>query len=324
MAEQQVEATRKADPGYYDYWAYRGRPELRWPDGARVAFWVAPNIEFYELNPPTNPYRKAWPQPYPAIQGYGIRDYGNRVGHQRQMELLDRYGIRGSISLSTALCDHHPEIIERCAERNWEFFSHGIYNTRYTYGMDEEQEREMIRDSMETIHRHTGQKCAGYLAPALSHSEVTLDLFAEVGTELYGDEGGIYTCDLFHDDQPTPIHLRSRKRFVSVPYSLEMNDTIAFVVNKVSPRRYGQMLKECFDRLYAEGEHSGTVMCIPTHNYQVSCPHRLRAFEEALEYITGHSDVWVTTGREIARHYLEHHYDRSLAAIKARAGGSPS
>ena len=316
--EAAPERRGKQDPGYYDYWAYRNRPRITWPGGARVAFWVAPNIEFYELDPPLNPHRKAWLRPYPAIQGYGIRDYGNRVGHQRQMDVLDRYGVRGSVSLSTALCDHHPEIIAQCAERNWEFFSHGIYNTRYTYGMSEAQEREMIRDSLHSILRHTGQKCAGYLAPALSHSEVTLDLFAEVGSELFGDEGGFYTCDLFHDDQPTPIHLRSGKRFVSVPYSLEMNDTIAFAVNKVTPRRYGQMLRECFDRLYAEGETSGTVMCIPTHSYQLGCPHRLRAFEAALEYITGHREVWVTTGREIARHYLEHSYERSVEAIAAQ------
>jgi peptidoglycan/xylan/chitin deacetylase (PgdA/CDA1 family) len=75
------------------------------------------------------------------------------------------------------------------------------------------------------------------------------------------------------------------------------------------------MLKRNFDRLYAEGAESGTVMCIPTHNYQVSCPHRMRAFEEALEYITGHSDVWVTTGREIARHYLANGYDAAQASI---------
>jgi allantoinase len=312
----------KEDPGYYDYWPYQGRPKIRWPNGARVAFWVAPNIEFYELNPPKNPQRAAWPQPNPALPGYSIRDYGNRVGHVRQMQVLDKYGIRGSISLSTALCDHHPEIIELCKERNWEFFSHGIYNTRYTYGMDEAQERAMIRDSIESIHRATGQKCAGYLAPALSHSDLTLDLFAEVGSELFGDEAGFYTCDLFHDDQPTPIHLRGGKRFVSIPYSLEMNDTIAYVVNKIEPRRYGQQIKECFDRLYAEGAESGTVMCIPTHNYQVSCPHRLKAFEEALEYITGHSDVWVTTGREIARYYLDNCYDTAVADIAARRAGA--
>jgi peptidoglycan/xylan/chitin deacetylase (PgdA/CDA1 family) len=102
-----------------------------------------------------------------------------------------------------------------------------------------------------------------------------------------------------------------------VPYSLELNDTIVYVVNKIEPRRYGQMIKDSFDRLYAEGAQSGTVMCIPTHNYQVSCPHRLRAFEEALEYITGHPDVWVTTGREIADHYLAHHYDNALMSIAA-------
>ena len=308
----------KEDPGFYDYWPYDQRPKIEWPNGAKLAFWVAPNIEYYELDPPANPYRKAWPQPYPALPGYSIRDYGNRVGHVRQMEVLDRYNIKGSISLSTALCAHHPEIIEMCRERDWEFFSHGIYNTRYTYGMDADQEREMIRDSMETIFEATGQKCAGYLAPALSHSELTLDLFAEVGSELFGEEGGFYTCDLFHDDQPTPIHLRSQKRFVSIPYSLEMNDTIAYVVNKIEPRRYGQQINENFDRLYQEGAESGTIMCIPTHNYQVSCPHRLKAFEEALEYITGHSDVWVTTGREIARYFIDNYYDEISADIASK------
>jgi allantoinase len=305
----------KEDPGFYDYWPYENRPKITWPNGAKVAFWVAPNIEFYELNPPKNPSRAAWPQPSPALPGYTIRDYGNRVGHVRQMKVLEKYGVRGSISLSTALCQHHPEIIEQCKERNWEFFSHGIYNTRYTYGMSEQQERDMIKDSIETIYKATGQKCAGYLAPALSHSELTLDLFAEVGTELFGNDAVFYTCDLFHDDQPTPIRLRSNKKFVSIPYSLEMNDTIAYVVNKIEPRRYGQQIKENFDRLYAEGADNGTIMCIPTHNYQVSCPHRLKAFEEALEYITGHKDVWVTTGREIAEYFIEHNYDAALADI---------
>lgn len=308
----------KSDPGFYDYWPYHNRPKIKWPDGKKLAFWVAPNIEFYELNPPQNPHRAAWPQAYPAVGGYSIRDYGNRVGHDRQMKLLDKYGIRGSVSLSTALCEHHPEIIDACKERNWEFFSHGIYNTRYTYGMSEHQEREMIKDAMETIYRHTQQKCAGYLAPALSHSELTLDLFAEVGSELFGNDGGFYTCDLFHDDQPTPIHLRSGKRFVSIPYSLEMNDTIAFVVNKMEPRRYGQILKDNFDRLYQEGEESGTIMCIPTHNYQVACPHRMKAYEEALDYITSHEDVWVTTGREIAEYFREHYYDIALKDISTK------
>lgn len=288
--------------GRYEYSLYDERESISWPGGARVALWVAPNIEFYELTPEPNPSRRAWPRPTPDVQGYATRDYGNRVGHMRMMRLLDEYGVRGSISLSTALCEHHPEIIELCLERDWEFFSHGIYNTRYTYGMDEAQECEMIEDSIETIRRHTGQDCAGYLAPALTHTEQTLDVFAEAG--------GIYTCDLFHDDQPTPIQVRSGKPFVSIPYSLELNDTIVYVVNKIEPRRYGSMIKQAFDRLYMEGETSGTVMCVPLHAYQVSHPHRIAAFEEALRYVTSHKDVWVTTGREIAEYYMAHYYER--------------
>jgi len=293
----------------YDPWA--GRPKIEWPGGKKLALWVAPNIEFYELDPPANPTRKAWPRPTPDILGYGTRDYGNRVGHMRMMEVLDRYGVRGSISLSTALCEHHPEIIELCKARRWEFFSHGIYNTRYSYGMSEAQEREMIESAIATIKAHTGEDCAGYLAPALTHTEQTLDLFAEAG--------GIYTCDLFHDDQPTPVRVRSGKPFVSVPYSLELNDTIVYVVNRIEPRRYGEMIRQAFDRLYAEGDSHGTVMCIPLHAYQVSHPHRLRAFEDALAYVTSHPDVWVTTGREIAQHYIDHYYDEAASRLGADA-----
>lgn len=302
---------QKSDPGLYDYWLYDSRPKISWPGGAKVALWIAPNIEFYEYAPPPNPQRKPWPRPLPDVLGYATRDYGNRVGHQRMMRVMDQYGLRGSVSLSTATLIHHPEVIELAAARDWEFFSHGIYNTRYTYGLDEAQEREMIEESMDLIKQHTGQDCHGYLAPALSHSGSTIDLFAEAG--------GQYTCDLFHDDQPTPVHTRSGKKFVSVPYSLELNDTITYVVNKIEPRRYGQMIKDAFDRLYAEGEHSGTVMCVPLHAYQVSHPHRLRAFEEAMDYICSHDGVWKATGREIADHYLQHHYDAALTSMDALA-----
>jgi allantoinase len=62
---------------------------------------------------------------------------------------------------------------------------------------------------------------------------------------------------------------------------------------------------------------------VATHNYQVSHPHRLKAFEGALEHISGRSDVWLATGREIAQHYLDTSYDAAVAAIAA-AGSTAS
>lgn len=294
------------DPGLYDYLPYDGRrPRIEWPNGAKVAFWVAPNIEFYEIAPPVNPQRKAWARPEPDVLGYSYRDYGNRVGFWRMFEAMQRHGIRGSASLNVAMCQHCPEIIEACVDASWEFYSHGTYNTRFMLGMNEDQERELIRDSIDTIREHTGQRLDGWLSPALSYTERTIELVAEMGLT--------YICDLFHDDQPTPLKVPAGK-LVSIPYSLEMNDVIAYNVNLVSPRRYGEIIKRQFDRLYREGEKSGTVMCIPLHPYLVGWPYRIKAFEEALAYIAGHDDVWFATGREIAAHFIANHYDDFVRA----------
>jgi allantoinase len=298
----------KRDPGLYDYLPYAGRPKIRWPGDARVAFWVAPNIEFYELDPPRNPARGAWTRPVPDVLNYSYRDYGNRSGFWRMLDTMKRCNMRGSVSLNVAVCKHHPEVIKACADNGWEFYSHGTYNTRYVLGMNEAQERALIQDSIDTIREHTGQKLDGWLSPALSYTENTLDLVAEMGIT--------YVCDLFHDDQPVSVKVK-HGRLISVPYSLEMNDVIVYNVNLVSPRRYADILKRQFDRLYAEGEASGTVMCIPLHPYLVGQPHRLAAFEEALSYITSHDKVWLATGREIAQHYNEHYYDAFVAAGQA-------
>ena len=298
-----------SDPNLYDYWPYRDRPRIVWPEGKTLAFWIAPNIEFYEFDPPANPQRSGWPRPAPDVVGYSQRDWGNRVGHWRLMELLDKYGMRGSISLSTALIDHHPEIIEACVARRWEFFSHGIYNTRYSYGMDEAQERAMIRDSVDSIQKATGQRIRGYLAPALTHTERTFDLIAE--NDFW------YTCDLFQDDQPQPIKTKTG-RLISMPYSLEVNDVITYGALAMDPWRYADVLKRHFDQLLEEGQRSGTVMCIPLHAYLVGQPHRIRPFEAALRHIASHDEVWITTAVEIAGHYRENYWDRTQADIAAR------
>ena len=300
----------QSDPNLYDYWPYLDRPKIAWPGGKKLAFWVAPNIEYYEYDPPKNTSRPGWPKPSPDVVGYSQRDWGNRVGHWRLMELMDKYGMRGSISLSTGLIDHHPEIIEACVQRRWEFFSHGIYNTRYSYNMDEAQERAVMEDSIRSIQAATGQRIRGYLAPALTHTERTMDLLAEY--DFW------YSCDLFQDDQPQPIKTKTG-RMISMPYSLEVNDVIMYTQQGVTPTAYADLLKRHFDQLLEEGEQSGTVMCIPLHAYLVSQPNRLGAFEEAFRHVAAHSgEVWVTTAVDIAGHYRDHYFDQTLNDIARR------
>jgi peptidoglycan/xylan/chitin deacetylase (PgdA/CDA1 family) len=284
------------DPGLYDFAPYRDRPILIWPEGKTVAGWVAPNLEYYEIDPPANPYRKSWAKPHPDVVGFSHRDHSNRVSHWRMAEAMSKHGFPGSVSLSVALCQQQPQHLPDPRARGWEFFSHGIYNTRYAYGMDERQERAIIEDSIRTVREATGQTIRGWLAPALTHTERTLDLIAEYGLT--------YTCDLYHDDQPTPIRTKTG-RLISMPYSLEVNDHYGFFVYNMSPRAYAEALIRQFDRLADEGATSATVMCIPLHAYLIGQPHRIGPFEKVLEHIAADGRAWITTAGEIADAYLE-------------------
>lgn len=301
---------QRSDPGLYWFNPWRNRPPIIWPEGKRLAFWVAPNVEFYEMAPPKGPARASWFRPEPDVMHYGIRDYGNRVGFWRMAEMFDELGVTASISLNAAVLDHFPEIGRAMADRGWELFSHGVYNTRYQYGMSPDQERALIRDVAASIHRHSGQTLSGWLSPALTNTPETMNVLAE--------EGVTYTLDLFHDDQPQPVNVRSG-RLASLPYSLQVNDWTGLHTGSASPRQWGRMIRDQFDRLYAEGAQSGTVMCLPLHPWMVGYPHRYQALAEAISYILGHEGVWHATGREITAHYLDQYHDQDLTRLKGAA-----
>ena len=66
---------------------------------------------------------------------------------------------------------------------------------------------------------------------------------------------------------------------------------------------------------------AGLVMAAHLHagmqHLGIGHPHRLAAFHDAMDYICSHDKVWKATGREIAQHYLDKHYDDALASMAA-------
>ena len=86
--------------GPFPYSPIISRPRLEWPNGAHVALWIIPNIEYFSLEERPGGYG---PGKVPDVVMWSERDYGNRVGVFRIMETLDRYGIRAR-SRSTATC----------------------------------------------------------------------------------------------------------------------------------------------------------------------------------------------------------------------------
>ena len=282
------------------------RPKLRWPNDARVALWVVPNIEHYEYLPLHQRARNPWPRtPHPDVLNYGIRDYGNRVGVWRMIDILDKHGIKGTISLNMANYVHYPEIFKACSERDWTILCHGLYNTRYHWYYSEEEERNAIKECVDLHWDLMGTMLPGWFSPAVSFTLNTPDLVAEAGIRYY--------CDWYHDDQPLPL-LTEHGPLVTVPYSMDLNDSV-LTLKQHEGADFVTMIKDTFDTLYAEGEESGRVMCIALHPYIMGQPHRISHLDEALGYILSHDGVWKAKGDEIADWYVEHcteHYGAHL------------
>lgn len=284
--------------GPFDFVPMPKRPKITWPNNARLAFWVAPNIEFFDLREPMpddNNQRVARDKAkIPAVYAWAHRDYGNRVGIWRIMNVMAKHGVRGTVPLNSLICKHHPEIIEAALALKWELMGHGMTNAVRLNEMPPEKEREAIRAVFDTIGNATGKRPRGWLGSGLAETWNTLDYLIEEGCE--------YICDWVNDDQPYFMNVNNKK-IVSVPYTWESNDVL-IKSDKLTTDEFELIMRRQFDVLYREGAESGRVMCIALHPFVMGVPHRIDALDRTLEYITSHKDVWVTTASEIMDHYV--------------------
>lgn len=277
--------------GPFPYTASIDRPKLSLPDGAQLALWVAPNIEFFPLDEKVF-YGSGF---VPDVLAWSNRDYGNRVGIFRIMDVLDRHGVRATVALNSDVCIHHGRIIEEAQKRDWELMAHNQSNSRPLNQIPEGKEWDEINGALNQIEKTTGTRPRGWLSGGLIETWDTLDHLAAAGCD--------YVCDWVNDDQPYMVDVGD-KQLVSIPYSSETNDFGAFVRWGLSPADFDQQLRRQFDVLYREGETSGKVMAICLHPFLIGHPHRIGCLDSALEYICGHDGVWLATGSEIVDHYL--------------------
>ncbi len=280
------------------------RPWMRLPGNARLALWIVPNIEVYQLDPPRGRY-DPWPRcPRPDIMSYGVKDFGNRIGFWRLLDVLDRHRVRATLSLNIACYENFPDIMEACEQRGYDVMSHGMYNTDFMFDRSEDGERTYITQCRQTFRRLTGRDFSGWFSPSASATPATSDLVAEAGIR--------YTADFFHDDQPFPIRVR-QGTLISLPYSMDVNEGWNLQLN-IEAEEFVLSVRDQFDRLYQEGAEIPRVMSLALHPYVFGQPHRIDHLDRLLGYMLSHDGVWQATGSEIADWFSAH----CLPALEAR------
>lgn len=278
--------------GRYGYSAIVNRPDFNWPDGKRLAVYIGLNLEHFSFGDGLG--AELCPGgPHPDVLNYAWRDYGNRVGVWRLIDLFDELSLPVSVLANSSIYHYCPEVMEAFRKRCAEVVGHGRTNSERQGILFEAEEQQLIAECTAVIADFEGRQPAGWLGPWISQSHLTPDLLAEAG---YG-----YLLDWCMDDQPIWFSTRNGGRILSVPYPQELNDIPSIVGRKDSGEQFAQMIVDNFEEMLEQSTKQPLVMGIALHPYIVGQPHRLRPLRRALQTIVAkRRDIWITTPGRIA------------------------
>jgi len=278
----------------YSFSAIPTRPVYDWPNGSRLAVYIALNIESFEFG--LNPGNDFTSMPAPPYhRGYAYRDYGNRVGIWRILRLCEEFQMPLAILANGRVYQDCPEVLAPFRDRGDEFVGHGRTNSERQIDMDEATERQMLSEVRETMIRHEGKAPGGWLGPFISQSSKTPELLKELGWQ--------YMLDWWFDDQPQWFRTDAGP-ILAVPYpSMELNDLPAYVNRKASDTDFITMARDAFDEQLAESAHYPQVWCLSLHTFLTGQPHRISQLRKLFAHIAAQRDrIWLTTPGAIADH----------------------
>lgn len=270
------------------------RKPVVWPHGARVAVSIVTHVQHFPLDMPSKPFKApgALSMPYPDFRYFTNRDYGNRIGIFRILQVLADKGLRASFAVNGALADRTPSLLRTIVAQGHEILGHGVDMGKVHHsGLSEPEERALIDDTLQALQGVTGQKVQGWLSPGRAQSFVTPDLLAEAGL-LYG-------LDWANDDMPYAMQTRHGS-LMAMPMAYETDDRVVADEYFQSEVEWAQQVKDRFDVLYRESaSHGGRIMSIPLHAWVTGMPYRIKYLTQVLDHILSHEGIWVAPTAEI-------------------------
>ena len=279
--------------GRYDYSAITKRPDYSWPNGKRLAVHFSLNVEHFAFGEGLgNDY--AAPHPPPNHRSYAWRDYGNRVGAWRLLELAQAHDLPYALLVNSELYDYCPEMIAAFSERGDEIVGHGRTDAERQADMDYEQERACIFEATAAIERREGGKPMGWLAPYISQTHDSLDLLKEAGYR--------YMMDWPLDDQPVWFRTKHGP-ILSIPYAHDLNDSLECVSRRTPSQLFCESLIDQFDEMLEESARRPLVMSVVLHSFVLGQSYRLRQFRRVVEHILKQREsLWIARPGEICKH----------------------
>ncbi len=129
--------------GRYDYEPITRRPVYDWPNGRRLAVYLGLNLEHFAFGEGLGA-ELAPGGPPPDVLNYAWRDYGNRVGVWRLLDLFGQLGLPVTLLLNSAIYAYCPEVVSQFRARGDEIAGHGRSNAERQSVLSEAAEAALI------------------------------------------------------------------------------------------------------------------------------------------------------------------------------------
>jgi len=262
------------------------RPDYNWPNGARLAVYVALGVEAYSFGEGMTENLVPGGVVAHDVLNASWRDYGNRVGAWRLLELMREVNLPLTILLNTALYAESPALCAEFRAHGCEIVAHGYSNSDTMAGMSGAEEAAYIARVTSDIVQQEGRAPKGWASPWIAETPTT--------PEALQAAGYTYLLDWCMDDQPAWLATRTG-RMLSIPYSQEINDSSTIVGRLASAADFADMIVDQFDQLLADSAHQPMVMNVILHSFISGQPFRRRRIAKALAHIAQHREVIFAT-----------------------------
>jgi peptidoglycan/xylan/chitin deacetylase (PgdA/CDA1 family) len=269
------------------------REAAPWPDGKRLAVYVAVGVEDYVVGRRVT--EDILPDvPAPDLVNASWRAYGLRVGGPRLLDRLHQLGVPITILLNSAVYDSARPLIEQARRLGAELVAHGEFNSDSLDAMSRDEEKAYLQQAADRIQREEGRPPLGWSSPWLTHTPHTLDLLTECGYR--------YLLGLRFDDQPVWLDT-GHGPLLAIPYSVEINDSSAMIGRNVSAKEFADRILDEFTDQLAASADTPLVMSVILHSFISGVPFRLHQVTRAIERLVEQREaVWFARPCDIYDH----------------------
>ena len=263
-----------------------------WPNGARMAVVVTCLLENWSegKGPPFTVQTTALKPGTPDRASMTWGTYGGRAGVWRLLRILDANQVPATFAANAHALELSPAAARQIIRSGHEICAHSYLQDTILAYLSREEERAVIRKTVDIITAVSGQPPKGWLSPVLASSEHTEALVAEAGLLWYGDYN--------HIDLPFCVP-RGNGTIVAFPHS----DYADHRVLRGNPRDWYDVYQDTFDYLYRNEPTS--FLNITVHCHFGGRPLIAAQVDRILKYIRGYPDIWIVRHDELAQWVLD-------------------